>query len=134
MEEDESFRQAIDRIAGKDDRYDPDAYYFLREALEATLRGLSEKEGRPVARHVSAAELLEGFRKLAVEEFGPLAFTVLEAWGLSRTQDVGEMVYNLISAGAFGKNEKDRRSDFDDVFDFRKAFAEPYEEPGIPEG
>ncbi|MGI6496649.1 MAG: Minf_1886 family protein [Kiritimatiellia bacterium] len=132
-EEDQTFQQAIEALARKDGRYDPDAYYFLRESLDATYRDLSEKAGSPVFRHVSAAELLDGFRKLALDEFGPLALLVLETWGIARTQDIGRMVFNLISAGVFGKDEDDRLSDFDDVFDFHEAFALPYEVPETPE-
>lgn len=126
MDEDTSFQAAVEALAEKDARYDTEAYYFLREALEFTLRDLSDKAGKPVKRHVTGAELLDGFRRLALDEFGPLAFTVLESWGVNRTEDVGDMVFNLIDAGVFGKNDKDSRADFAKVYDFKAEFLAPF--------
>lgn len=127
MEEDPTFQAAVEALGQKDTRYDTEAYYFLREALEHTLKSLSEKEGKPVHRHVTGQELLEGFREYALDEFGPLTFTVLDSWGLHRTEDVGELVFNLIGAGVFGKREKDSRADFANGYDFTNAFKDPFE-------
>ena len=37
------------------------------------------------------------------------------------TSDIGEIVYNLIASGDLDKTPTDKRSDFDDVFDFAQA-------------
>ncbi len=120
-----SFDEVVKRIYSTDDRYDPDAYYFLREALDATVAALGrQQEGRP--QHVSGEELARGIRDHARSEFGPLAFLVLSEWGIRCTQDFGEMVYNLIEAGVMGKTPSDSRRDFKDVYDFAEAFVVPY--------
>ena len=77
-------------------------------------------------RHVSGPELLHGLREHALREFGPLAATVLENWGVTRCEDVGEMVFQLIEVGAFGKSDEDCPQDFAGVFDFDEAFREPF--------
>ena len=50
--------------------------------------------------------------RLAHEEFGPLAAPVFEEWGLTRPEDVGEMVFQLIEAGQLSARPEDRREDF----------------------
>jgi len=73
-------------------------------------------------RHVTGRELLEGIRAYATESFGFLARTVLAEWGVSRTQDFGDIVFNLVEAGLLSRTEKDTKSDFADVYDFAEAF------------
>jgi uncharacterized repeat protein (TIGR04138 family) len=128
---DTSFQQGVEAICAKDARYNSDAYFFLREALDFTVKSL-KKTGHGAERHVSGRELLEGFRQFALQEFGPLALTVLNAWGLQRTEDVGEQVFNLVESGRLGKTEKDSRADFAAGYDFSDAFAKPYEVVDTP--
>jgi uncharacterized repeat protein (TIGR04138 family) len=42
------------------------------------------------------------------------------------TADVGQMVFNLVQAGIFGKTDEDTAESFRDVFDFREAFVAPF--------
>ncbi|MFY8268228.1 MAG: Minf_1886 family protein, partial [Terrimicrobiaceae bacterium] len=72
------------------------------------------------------AELLDGFRIHALAEFGPMALMVLDYWGVVSTADVGQMVFNLVQAGIFGKTDEDTTESFRDVFDFREAFVAPF--------
>jgi uncharacterized repeat protein (TIGR04138 family) len=125
------FQQVIAEICARDPRFAPEAYFFLREALDFTVKALNKPVEGP-ERHVSGQELTEGIRTFALQEFGPMALTVLRAWRLERTADFGEMVFNLIDAGAFGKTDKDSRSDFAGVYDFYEAFGQPYEPPAAP--
>jgi uncharacterized repeat protein (TIGR04138 family) len=113
----------IEQMAAEDGRYHPQAFDFVYKALEHKLRQLGER------RHLTAEELLDGLRQLALERFGLLARTVLEQWGVSRTEDVGEMVYLLIEHGLLFKTEKDSKEEFKDVFDFRQAFDDSYRVP-----
>jgi uncharacterized repeat protein (TIGR04138 family) len=119
------FNEAVEAILEKDDRYDSDAYAFLRDALDFTLKSVDE-EVRSENRHVDGEQLLAGFRDYALEEFGPMAITVLDEWGIRRSDDVGEMVFNWIEAGVFGKSEADNRDDFIGVFDFAEVFTAPF--------
>jgi len=70
---------------------------------------------------------LEGVRLYALKEFGPMALTVFSYWGIERCEDIGQMVFNLIGAGIFGKTEKDSLDDFKSVYSFHEAFVTPFQ-------
>ena len=116
------FAEALDAIVASDPRYQREAYVFLRDALDFTTKQQKKLKGASV-RHVAGPELLEGVRQYAVREFGPMVLTVFDNWGIHRTEDIGNMVFNLIDAGIFGKTEEDSIEDFKDVYDFEEAFA-----------
>ena len=77
-------------------------------------------------RHVSGRELCDGARRLALAQYGLMALTVLNLWGLRSTSDLGEIVFNLIASGDLEKTPSDTRADFDRVFDFETAFRRNY--------
>jgi uncharacterized repeat protein (TIGR04138 family) len=52
--------------------------------------------------------------------------TVLGYWGVRRGEDFGEMVYNFIREGVFGKTETDSIEDFKGGYDFHEAFVLPF--------
>jgi uncharacterized repeat protein (TIGR04138 family) len=116
MEEVKSFYRAINEICVCDQRYKPDGYEFVMQALNFTQKEF-KKEG-----HISGQELLEGIRKFALDQYGPMAKTVLQHWGITRTSDFGNIVFNMIGQKLLSKTESDTRHDFDDVYDFKTAF------------
>jgi uncharacterized repeat protein (TIGR04138 family) len=120
-----SFEEAVERITREDGRYAPDAYHFVREALDDSAK-LFRRPARGRARHVTGKELLEAFRRRALSEFGPMARRVLKTWGLDRTEDVGEIVFNLVGFGVLGKTPEDSRADFENAYSFDSAFAAPF--------
>jgi uncharacterized repeat protein (TIGR04138 family) len=123
------FNEALAQILKNDPRYDEHAYLFIREALDFTIKMLSKPaEGR--ARHVSGGELLEGIRQYALKEYGPMAKTVLNRWGVHRCEDFGDIVFNLVGSGILGKTEEDRREDFAGGYDFEQAFRAPFRPTG----
>lgn len=114
---------SLTELLVQDGRYAPEAYAFVMKALHHAQAQLGRIEHKDIQRrHLSAAELLEGFRDLAIEQFGLLALPVLHYWGLQSTSDVGELVYTLIRAEHMSKTNSDKRSDFDDVYNFVDAF------------
>jgi uncharacterized repeat protein (TIGR04138 family) len=119
------FAEALDSILASDARYQRDAYVFLRDALDFTTKQQKKIKGATV-RHVAGPELLEGVRQYALKEFGPMVITVFDAWGLRSCEDIGNMVFNLIAAGIFGKTEEDSIEDFKNVFDFKDVFVKPF--------
>src|SRR5205809_7498907 len=119
------FAEALDSIVASDPRYQRDAYVFLRDALDYTTKQQKKSKGASV-RHVAGPELLEGVRQYALKEFGPMVVTVLSYWGIRSCEDVGNMVFNLIGAGIFGKTEEDSIEDFKNVFDFNEVFVKPF--------
>jgi uncharacterized repeat protein (TIGR04138 family) len=138
-------RDELARIIALDPRYAVDAYVFVIDALTLARRrklaGLEKDEStagfsqkargprgsapRPKKRgltgHVNGHELCEAFRELALLHYGAMAATVLGHWGVRSTGDIGEIVFNMITAGGLEKTPSDSRSDFNDVFDFETA-------------
>jgi uncharacterized repeat protein (TIGR04138 family) len=104
-----------------DRRYDPEAYNFLYEALDYTLKHVVAPRGRS-SQHVTGQELLEGVRRYSIDQFGCLARPVLASWGIHRTDDFGEMVFNLVTQDLMGKQESDSKDDFHQVYDFEEVF------------
>ena len=121
-----TFEEAVAQILKEDPRYAPEAYPFIREALDFSTRLLKKPSVGP-GRHVAAAELLEGIRQYALKEYGPLAMTVLHAWGIRQCADFGQIVFNLVNKEFLGKNDEDSVSDFDHGYDFETAFRAPFE-------
>jgi len=123
------FTEALDQVVAADPRYDREAYLFLQDALDFTMKS-RKKQKTDLSRHVTGQELLEGIRAFALNEYGPMVLTVFETWGLAKGDDFGEMVFNLIRVGIFGKTETDTLDDFRNGYDFREAFVKPF----LPEG
>jgi uncharacterized repeat protein (TIGR04138 family) len=119
------FEQSVVSILKRDKRFDPHAYFFLKDALDFTLKRIAESNGGQ-ARHVSGPELLAGYRDFALQQFGPMAGTLMEEWSIRKCQDVGDMVFHLIEEQVFGKQDSDKKEDFSEVFDFQAALAEPF--------
>jgi len=107
----------ITSLAEKDTRYRKEAYFFVLAGLEYTLGKL------PEVRHLSGQELAAGIAEYARMQYGYMARTVLEYWGIVKTLDFGEIVYNLIQEGLMRKTEEDRKEDFDGVYDFETEFT-----------
>ena len=118
----------VQSICREDRRYDPEAYLFVREALTYTVKRL-EKMPHGNRRHVSGQELSAGFRDYALEQFGPITFDVLHAWGIHRTEDIGTIVFHLVHAGELGKTQEDKPEDFTNGYDFHETFKVPFLPP-----
>lgn len=127
----------IVELLRKDGRYTLDAYAFVFEALNFAQNVLELGTERPTERaeageeeapqrHVTGQELCEAIRRLALEQYGYMAKTVLNSWGVRRTGDFGEIVFNLIGIGQMHKTPHDRREDFDDVYDFDVALQQDF--------
>lgn len=114
---------AILDLVERDPRYRPGAYHFVFEALDHTLS--TRGGGR---RHVSGPEIMAGLRDLALSRFGYLARAVFAQWGVTMTDDFGEIVFNLIAVDLLQKTADDRREDFCGLFDFETAFDVAFEE------
>ena len=147
--------QSFPELLAADKRYKRDAYAFVFEALRyahdtlgmGTETPAEALEHPPVEqgssepgssgqgptgqsssgqRHLTGGELCDAIRRYALEQFGYMAATVLGSWGIHKTGDFGDIVFNLIDIGEMSKTKHDRREDFDDVFDFDTAFRRDY--------
>jgi uncharacterized repeat protein (TIGR04138 family) len=123
-----TFADDVRKLCEADDRYAPDAYFFVREALDYTVKSLKKPAEGP-KRHVSGRELLEGIRVYVLNEYGPLSLRVLHHWGVTRTEDFGEIVFHLVETGRLGKTDSDTREDFAGGYDFADAFTAPFRAP-----
>ncbi|MEI6674162.1 MAG: Minf_1886 family protein [Verrucomicrobiota bacterium] len=119
------FEQSVLSILNRDKRVDAQAYFFLKDALDFTLKRIAEaNQGQ--TRHVSGPELLAGFRDLALEQFGPMAATLMTEWGIRQCGDIGDMVFHLIEEQIFGRQESDCKEDFAGSFDFEESLRVPF--------
>jgi uncharacterized repeat protein (TIGR04138 family) len=128
-----SSRARLAEIVRRDRRYTYEAYEFIFAALDYTQRKLgralpasADPEAAGAEHHVSGRELVEGARSLALREFGLMARIVFRSWGIERTDDVGEIVFNLVDDNLMSKTDQDCRSDFHDIFDMDKALVEDF--------
>jgi uncharacterized repeat protein (TIGR04138 family) len=120
LEELKQQHRALQEAVRKDPRYHVEAYLLVCQAVGYTCHKLGER------RHITGAELVNGLCDLAVERFGYLAPTVLQHWGVSRTGDVGEIVFNLIDVELLSRRPEDSKEDFEDLFDLPASLRERY--------
>jgi uncharacterized repeat protein (TIGR04138 family) len=120
----------LEELVRRDPRYAYEAYEFIFGALAHTQKMLGRlpPEGAPPGQdhHVSGPQLLEGVRDLALREFGLMARAVFRIWGVNRTADFGEIVFNLVEAGLMSKTAEDDRLDFADVYDLDQVLVRDY--------
>ena len=106
-------------ILSRDSRYNARAYTLLMDCIgyiSSTRRG-----------HFTAADVLDEFRERALDQFGPLTYTVLTEWGLSCTEDIGEMMFNLADSSRIKRDDSDSSESFVGGYDFKEAFLAPYQ-------
>lgn len=120
------FQEAVDKIRAEDSRYEADAYGFLRDALEGALKRRKRDRKDAADAHISIADLLDAFRVKALNDFGPMTLMVLDYWGVRSSEDIGQLVFNLVQAGFFGWSEQDSPEHFRGALDFDAAFAAPF--------
>ncbi len=120
MKELENYLEKIEKIIGKHPQYKFEAYSFVMAALHHTVTKLDKP------RHITGPELLEGIKDYALEQFGPMARTVLGYWGIHQTGDFGNIVFSLVEAGILRKQPEDKIEDFHSVYEFKEAFDKGY--------
>lgn len=117
MEEYGTYLHKIEAILAKNTAYKFEAYTFVLAALHDTVSRLKKP------RHISGRELAEGIRRYALQQFGPMAKTVLNYWGIHETLDFGKIVFALIDVKLLSKQPEDKLEDFNKVYAFDDAFG-----------
>lgn len=130
-------KHPLAELLRRDKRYQFDAYVFVFDALRYGQEELGlgqpeedseleedELEDDEEEHHVTGQELCRAIQQYAINQYGFLARSVLNHWGVQTTGDFGEIVFNLIDIGQMRKTDSDRREDFNDVYDFADAFNE----------
>jgi uncharacterized repeat protein (TIGR04138 family) len=127
------YHAGLAEVVRKDPRYAYEAYEFVFAALHHTQKLLGRQPPEQTAgeqaeqhHHVSGPELLHGIRDLALREFGLMARTVFRMWGIQRTDDFGEIVFNLVESNLMSKTNEDSRTDFHAVYDFDQALVQDF--------
>ncbi len=134
---------SLQQMLEQDARYPLDAYVFVRDALsyasdvlnlgsdslhEPSLEFESPSRSRSAGeRHLTGQELCEAIRLYAINQFGYMAKTVLNNWGITCTNDFGNIVFNMINVGLMKKSQNDRREHFDNVYEFSDVFERRFE-------
>jgi len=111
-------------IIRRDDRYDARAYALLADVIKYLSR--EGADGASGERHFGSEEILEEFKERALDQYGPMTYAVLTAWGLSRTEDIGEMMENLVESRRIGRDEGDSIESFAGAYDFTEVFLGPF--------
>ncbi len=119
-----SFEDAVKELTQRHPEYAAGAYEFMRAGLDFAVQQYP-KEGDN--KHLTAEELYMGACKYALEEYGPLAHDVLKFWGIQNSRDFGQIVYNLISVGIFGKQPEDKQEQFDKLTNLKEILDTPYQ-------
>jgi uncharacterized repeat protein (TIGR04138 family) len=120
-----NFEEELTKILARDERYRPEAYAFVREALDHTQKLLGRPPPNEI-RHVTGRQLLEGARDYALTQYGPMALLVLEEWGIRACEDIGEIVFNMVEANLLAKTDQDTPEDFKGAYDFQEVFRAPF--------
>ena len=107
----------IERLVEAKGRFPAPAYLWILRLIDHARQRL-ERDG-----HITATELLEAHRDLAVETFGPMAYEVCRHWGFHRSEDMGDAVFDLVECGLLKKTEEDDLSDFGGGYDFEDVFV-----------
>ncbi len=106
----------LSRIQARDERFKGDAYLFVMASLGRSMKLAGAQ------RHLTGGELLKGIQAEAEEQFGPMAATVFEHWGIKNSLDFGHIVFNMVQEGILSKTETDTLEDFKDGIFFEKLF------------
>jgi uncharacterized repeat protein (TIGR04138 family) len=126
----ETVRKSLEQVVEESGRYPIEAFEFVRLGLNHTVKQIhGSSDAKPEDNfHVSGQQLCQGLRQFAVSRYGLLSKVVLNHWNIHKTGDFGRIVFIMIDNKLMQKTDQDDIRDFENVFDFRKAF-EPPERP-----
>ena len=116
-------------------KYPLDAFLFVQNGLDCTVHRIhgedeadqdeadQDETGPTRKRHISGRQLCCGLRDYAIEQYGLMAKTVLQRWGIHKCEDFGHIVFALVDAELMLKTDEDTMDDFTGIFDFTEAFT-----------
>ena len=113
------------RIRASGGCYHERGYLFVLASIEYLQSRLEAR------RHVTGAELAWACRDFAQEQFGLMAPQVLQHWGITRTEDLGRIVFTLVEVGLLVTQPGDQEADFEAVYQFADAFGDVYPWQGV---
>ncbi|MGN0855234.1 MAG: Minf_1886 family protein [Kiritimatiellia bacterium] len=117
MDEIDFESDTFEDIVAKDGRYNARAYALLMDVIRYLGEG---------GKRMGGEDILEEFKERALDQYGPMTYTVLTEWGLRSCEDIGEMMFNLAEGRRVHKDESDTPEAFVGGYDFKEAFLGPY--------
>lgn len=131
----QEFVEKIAALCRRKRRYRMGAYAFMQDAVLFTIDlNTREKGSDQGRRHISGQELLDKIRQLLLLKYGPMARQVLDYWGVAKTEDFGEIVFDMVALELLSVNPEDNIDDFAHGYDFEDAFVKPFQVSGrVPE-
>jgi uncharacterized repeat protein (TIGR04138 family) len=124
MSSEQFYHDSVAKLLLDDPRYTEDAYHFVRDTVEYAAHHLQRDAGR--SQHISGQELLECMKLFALQEYGPMAHTVLRTWGIRETGDFGNIVFAMIGKKLLRASKDDAIEHFQNGFDFAVVFDSPF--------
>jgi len=127
-----AFLTTLIPVVRRDPRYAYEAYEFVSQALVHTYKMLGREapdenaDANDLSAHVSGRQLVEGMCDLARREFGLMASVVFRMWGIRRTDDLGEIFFNLIDADLMSPLPGEGRGDFHTLFDLDEVLVQGF--------
>jgi uncharacterized repeat protein (TIGR04138 family) len=133
MPTNEATRKTLEQVVQEYGRYPMEAFEFVRHGLNYTVKHIhgerGEAKGDPDREeqsfHVTGQQLSWGLRNFAIMRYGLMAQAVLQHWGITRTNDFGNIVFAMVNSRLMGKTDDDDIRDFHRVFEFATAFSPP---------
>jgi uncharacterized repeat protein (TIGR04138 family) len=120
-------RKPLEEVVAEQGLYPIEAFDFVRQGLAFTVEKIHSHVTDPKAcRHVSGQQLCHGLREYALARWGMMARTVLNCWGIRRTDDFGKIVFTLIDCQQMSKTDEDTLEVFSRVYEFATAFDAQY--------
>jgi uncharacterized repeat protein (TIGR04138 family) len=119
--------QSLEELARQKGPYAPEVFDFVRQGLAFTVNRVqaAPPPAHREPRHISGRELSLGLRDYAIKRYGLLARAVLAHWNVFGTKDFGRIVFTMVEHGLLQKTAQDSIHDFNNVFDFERAFEPP---------
>ena len=104
--------EVLRRVVAEHREYRSDAYNYIYDLTTSSDGNRPDSLQSQKGKHMTAKELYNAFCHQALEEYGPMASTVLGMWGLRTTRDVARATYHLIHAGLISKQRDESINDF----------------------
>lgn len=114
----------IRSLAEEDKRYKKEAFYYVARAVESSHDRIVSTEKNK--RHITGRELIDEMICLGAEDFGFLARTVFEEWGICSTDDIGEIVFLMVEKGILSAQESDSKADFRNILSLGRVLEDYY--------
>lgn len=100
-------------LVKQDSAYPVGAYILIYEVLDWMKDNGLVKQGE----HITGQGLAITIIAYAIQHYGLLTEAILKELGITKSEDVGNIVWNLVEANLIGKQPNDSRQDFAKVFD-----------------